>query len=305
MSVVILGGGGFLGRDLTCRLAASDVSVRAVPSSEIDLTQADAVERLSALFGADDAVVMTACITPDKGRDLATLMKNIRMGQNVCGALLRKPPGYFLYISSDAVYDARHRSVLDKNASCEPTSLYALAHIAREKMLADVCASRQIPFLAVRPCAIYGAGDTHDSYGPNRFIRSALAAGTIVIFGEGEELRHHIYVRDVCSIIELCLSHRQTGIVNAIAGQAISFLELAQLVAAAVGRGVRLDHVRRSVPITHRCYDTSALFRSFPHFSPTSLSAGIAETVATKSVSYMPAGKSNWRTKPGRETCPG
>jgi len=289
MGVVLLGGGGFLGRELAYRLAASDVLVRAVSSREIDLSQADAVERLSALFGPDDAVVMTACITPEKGQDLATLMKNIRMGENVCGALLRNPPGYFLYVSSDAVYDARHRSALNEEASCEPTSFYSLAHIAREKMLADACASRQIPFLAVRPCAIYGAGDTHDSYGPNRFIRGALRTRTIAIFGTGEELRHHIYVRDVGNIIELCLSRRRTGILNAIAGQAISFLELAQLVADAVGREVRIERLRRNIPITHRCYDTTALFKSFPDFSPTPLATGIAETVAAASGSSTSA----------------
>src|SRR6266849_9911990 len=104
---VLLGAGGFLGLELSSRLATENVPVRAVSSKEIDLTAGDAAERLAALFRADDAVVMAACIPPEKGRDVTALMKNIRMAESVAGAILRKAPAHLLYVSSDAVYDAR------------------------------------------------------------------------------------------------------------------------------------------------------------------------------------------------------
>ncbi len=276
---VLLGAGGFLGLELSSRLATGNVPVRAVSSKEIDLTGGEAAERLAALFRTDDAVVMTACIPPEKGRDIAAFMKNIRMAESIAGAILRKAPAHLLYVSSDAVYDARHSSLLNEDSSCEPTSLYALAHVAREKMLENACGSHDVPFVVVRPCAIYGARDTHNSYGPNRFIRNALETGKISLFGDGEERRHHVYVADVVRIIELCLLHRSVGTINAVTGEAVSFHTVASMVISAIEGPIVLQRATRSNPIAHRHFDTTALIKACPGFRATALSDGIARTV--------------------------
>ncbi len=276
---VLLGAGGFLGLELSSRLATENIPIRAVSSKEIDLIGGEAVGRLAALFRTDDAVVMTACIPPEKGRDIAAFMKNIRMAESLAGAILLKAPAHLLYVSSDAVYDARHSSLLNEDSSCEPTSLYALAHVAREKMLENVCGAHDIPFVVVRPCAIYGARDTHNSYGPNRFIRNALDTGKITLFGDGEERRHHVYVADVVRVIELCMLHRSVGTINAVTGQAVSFYTVASMVISAIERHIVLERATRSNPIAHRHFDTTGLIKACPDFHATALADGIARTV--------------------------
>ena len=277
---LLLGADGFLARELRQVFAADQLHVRAVGSKELDLTVVDAVGRLIALFHSDDAVVMTAGITPDKGRDVATLMKNLRMAESVCVAIAQNPPAHFVYISSDSVYDARHSSMLNEDSTCEPTGLYPLMHVARERIFEHACVSARIPFAVVRPCAIYGPRDTHNSYGPNRFIRSALKDGKITLFGDGEERRHHIYVSDVARIVELCLVHRSAGVINAVTAEAVSFYTDAELVMAIIGRRIVLEHVPRSSPITHRHFDTAVLGKAYPRFSPTPLATGLARTLA-------------------------
>jgi nucleoside-diphosphate-sugar epimerase len=246
----------------------------------LDLTGVDAVGGLIALFHSDDAVVMTAGITPDKGRDVATLMKNLRMAETVCAAIAQNPPAHFVYISSDSVYDARYSSLLNEDSTCEPTGLYPLMHIARERIFEQACASAGIPFAVVRPCAIYGPRDTHNSYGPNRFIRTALKDGKITLFGGGEERRHHVYVSDVAKIVELCLMHRSAGTINVATGEAVPFLTVANMVMATVGRSILLEHLPRSSPITHRNFDSTGLAKVYPQFFPTLLATGLARTVA-------------------------
>jgi len=54
-------------------------------------------------------------------------------------------------------------------------------------MLLSVAGS--IPLAILRPTLVYGAGDPHNGYGPNRFRRLASANQPIVLFGEGEERR--------------------------------------------------------------------------------------------------------------------
>jgi UDP-glucose 4-epimerase len=277
---LLLGVEGFLAHELRQVFAADGLHVRAVGSKELDLACVDAVGSLIALFHPDDAVVMTAGVTPDKGRDVATLMKNLRMAESVCAAIAQNPPAHFVYISSDSVYDARHSSLLNEDSTCEPTGLYPLMHVARERIFEHACASAGIPFAVVRPCAIYGPRDTHNSYGPNRFIRTALKDGRITLFGGGEEQRHHVYVSDVAKIVELCLVHRSAGIINAATAEALPFYAVADLIIATIGRPIVLEHLPRSRPITHRHFDSSALAKAYPQFSPTPLATGFARTLA-------------------------
>jgi UDP-glucose 4-epimerase len=276
---VILGAGGFLAAEMQRVLESDGMAVRPVHPQEIDLTDVSAGDKVAALLQPDDSVVMPAGLTPDKGRDAATLMKNLRMAESVSEALGRSAVAHFIYISSDAVYDARFSSLLDEESTCEPFDLYALMHTARERMLSQACRQSRVPFTAVRPCAMYGDGDTHNSYGPNRFIRTACQEGKITLFGGGEEKRDHVFVRDTAEIVKLCFLHRSTGIINVATGQAVSFRDVAGMVMQALGRPVELVCLPRANPITHRYYDTTALVKAFPQFAPTALEAGIAQAL--------------------------
>src|ERR1035438_4131688 len=77
--VVILGAGGFLASELERVLERANIATRPVYPREIDLTDAAAADRVAALLEPQDAVIMPAGLTPDKGRDVVTLMKNLRM----------------------------------------------------------------------------------------------------------------------------------------------------------------------------------------------------------------------------------
>jgi len=277
--VVVLGASGFVATQLQRVLRESGIPVRAVGSQEIDLTTSESAGLLATLLQREDCVVMPSALTPDKGRDIATTMKNLRMAENVCAAIGEAKPAHFVYISSDAVYDGRSSSLINEESSREPSDLYALAHIGREKMLEQCCAAAGIPLAIVRPCAIYGPGDTHNSYGPNRFIRTAVETGKITLFGRGEERRHHVFVTDVARMLQLCVQHRSSGAINAVTGQAISFGEVAEMIAAAAAKPVTIEFRPRASAITHRHFDLSASIKAFPDFAATSLSAGITQSM--------------------------
>jgi len=278
--VVILGARGFIARELAAALRAASIEVQAISSQEIDLSEPSAAGRLQSLLRADDAVVMTSALTPDKGKDTATLMKNLRMAEQVALALAARPTGHFVYISSDAVYDWRQPLISEETAP-SATDLYSLMHIAREQILTAAAAAAKVPCCILRPCAIYGAGDSHNGYGPNRFIRSALADGKIRLFGAGDETRDHVFIGDVVAVLALALGHRSTGVLNAVSGASISFGELARRVAGLVGptdKPVAIESAPRSGPVTHRHFDPTALLRSFPLHRPTSLEFGLQKT---------------------------
>lgn len=277
--VAVLGAHGFVSARLIRVLGSEGITCRPVGRAEVDLIAPDAIRKLRAILQRDDAVVVTSALTPEKGRDRATFLKNVAMIDNLCATLGQAACAHIVYVSSDSVYDSRFTQI-NEETCCDSSDLYALAHIVREKLLAEACQSANTPLAIVRPSAIYGAGDTHDSYGPNRFLRTARTEGKITLFGQGEEARDHVYIDDVTQIILECLLRGSTGVINAVSGTALTFHEVARKIVAAIGRPVAIETTARRVSIVHKRFDPAALFQAFPGFVTTSLDAGIRRSLA-------------------------
>jgi UDP-glucose 4-epimerase len=267
--VVVLGPNGFVGRGLSAHLSGQGIAVAPLGRNEIDLSAEQATERLVAALRPDDTLVFLSALTPDKGRGTPAFLTNIRMGAAVCTALERQPCAHVVYISSDAVYPFR-TGLVSEDTPAEPTDLYGAMHLARELMVKQ---AMKTPVAVLRPTLIYGAGDTHNSYGPNRFRRMARE-GKITLFGQGEETRDHIFVDDVVALIGLVILHRSAGTLNLATGTSITYGYLAQAVAALAPK-VEVVGTPRQNPITHRAFDVTAIRRAFPQFRFTSLEHGL------------------------------
>jgi UDP-glucose 4-epimerase len=274
--VVVVGAYGFVGQAIVAALMAKDVPCLPLGSKDIDLTANGAEARLAERLQADDAVVMVSALTPDRGRDIATFMKNLRMMQTLCDALGKQSVAHVVNIGSDAVYpDAA--SLVDETTPTAPNGFHGMMHLARELMLGSVA---KMPVAYLRPSLLYGAGDTHNGYGPNRYRRTAAAEGKIQLFGNGEEQRDHVYIDDVAELVWRCLVQRSSGTLNIATGQSASFREAADTVAAQFSKAVAVQPQPRAVNavISHRHYQVAARVRAFPDFAPTTLAAGIAAT---------------------------
>jgi nucleoside-diphosphate-sugar epimerase len=235
--VVLLGARGFIAGRLAERLRAAAVDVLSLASTDVDLTAPASVGTLQRTFRPDDAVVFLSAITPDKGKDIRTSMRNLGMGEHVCEALAASSVTHVIYISSDAVYDD-DASPMSEASRRGASTLYGLMHVVRERMLLHTLDGTPTRLAILRPVALYGAGDTHNGYGPNRFLRSALERRQIDLFGGGEEKRDHLLVDDFVGVIDLALRHRSEGMVNVATGCAVSFAEVAETVRALVGGDV-------------------------------------------------------------------
>src|SRR4029450_11074399 len=78
---------------------------------------------------------------------------------------------HVVYFSSDAVYSDAPVPLTEESRT-QPGSMPATMHLARELMLK---ATVKAPLAVVRSTLIYGEGDPHNGYGPNRFRRLAAA----------------------------------------------------------------------------------------------------------------------------------
>ena len=274
--VIVLGARGFIGRALVAALQQNRITALPVSSADLDLTTENAGDRLATMLQPDDAVVLLSALTPEKGRGLQPFLANIRMAGSLCHALTKVMPSHVVYFSSDSVYPMR-AGLISEEACVEPEDLYGMMHLAREMMLKS---ATKAPAAVLRSTLVYGAEDTHNSYGPNRLRRMAQKDGKITLFGEGEETRDHILVDDVAALTLLVFSHRSSGTLNVATGRSISYAELAQKVAALFDKPIDIIGTSRQTPITHRHFDVTAIHKAFPTFNFTPLDKGLAKAHA-------------------------
>jgi nucleoside-diphosphate-sugar epimerase len=261
--VVILGGSGFVGKTLVNHFSKQAMDVLSVGSDQLDLDSDSSVTKLQGLLQPEDCLIILSALTPDRGRGIDTLMTNLRMIENVSSVLFEHNVAQVIYCSSDAVYPMDF-PIVDEATPAAPSDLYGVMHRTREIMLQSTVKS---PLCIIRPTLIYGADDSHNSYGPNRFRRQAETEQKINLGGEGEETRDHVYVEDLVSLIGLLVSHKSEGVVNIATGQSYSFMEIAKQVASLFDVPVEICTSARQSVITHRQFDVACIKDSFPEFS--------------------------------------
>jgi UDP-glucose 4-epimerase len=279
---VVLGCRGFVGSAVLAQLRALGWPADGVSSTDVDLTAEGAGAALGGRLREDDAVVFVSALTPDKGKDAATLERNVRMARHVADTLIDRPVAHLVNIGSDAVYDDDANPV--RESSCaSPSSLHGAMHLAREVVLADACGKAGIPLALLRPSLLFGLGDTHNGYGPNRFARAAVEGGTITLFGEGEERRDHVFIGDVARIVAEVLGRGSTGVLNVATGTSVSFRDAAEIAVELARGSATVEGTPRQNPITHRHFDTAASIAAFPSFAWTPLREGLRAMVADES----------------------
>jgi nucleoside-diphosphate-sugar epimerase len=272
--LVVLGATGFVGSHVVERARSAGWEVVALSSRDVDLADAAGGAALAAIVRDGDTVVHAAAVVPSK--NASDVSRNLLMTQALVDALADITVAQLVVVSSDAVYGSES-GVVDETSACAPDSLHGVMSLAREMVCAEVSA----PVLTlVRPAAIYGHGDTHNSYGPNRFARQALDSGEITVFGAGEATRDHVAIGDVADVIVRSVATRQAGIVNVASGQSVSFSDLAGLVREAAPAGTTVVVAGSESSPTFRTYDISGLARRFPDLVPTGPAEGVRAMLA-------------------------
>ncbi len=271
--VVIVGAHGFVGGALARRLAAQGVPVLALQRSDVDLLLPDAADQLRRRLQPGDALVAAAAIAPCRTGEM--LRDNVGLALAQARAASASALSHVVNIGSDAVY-ADSPQPLTEASPAAPETMHGVMHLAREIVLRDAV---KAPLALVRPTLLYGAGDPHNGYGPNRFRRLAAKGEPIVLFGEGEERRDHVLIDDAAEIVARILFRRSAGVLNIATGTVASFRVIAELVAAIAPAPVPIRSSARLGPMPHngyRPFDSSACRRAFPDFAYTPLAEGLA-----------------------------
>lgn len=267
--LVILGSSGFIGRHFCQILETNDIKFIGLGSKEINLKNSESISLLNKLIEDGDSVVNFASISPTKDPD--TLDENLHMVLNFSKGCEKKFLKKLVIVSSDAVYGDRS-GVYNESSMLAPDNLHGIMHLNREAILSKIKAEI---ISIVRPTNVYGFGDPHNSYGPNRFIKSALSNGVIEIFGEGESKRDHIYVKDVAQLIYNVYRIDYSVKINGITGQSITFKEIANLIKSKINQDVIIKSVGSEPLKSFKRYEPKNIYQMFEGQAPITIDEGL------------------------------
>jgi nucleoside-diphosphate-sugar epimerase len=225
--ILVFGKNGFIGKNFCNFLSKKKIRYTAYSSEDINLLDAESAIKLKLISNNNYQIFFFSALTPDKGKDEVTLIKNITMIKNFFAYFPQENIYQFYYISSDAVYSLEDEVITDQTKP-NPQDLYGLMHLTREKIVESHLPKNKITIL--RLTGVYGFGDTHNSYGPNRFIKSAITNKKIEIFGEGKDVRSHIYIDDLINTFYILLKDKIPGIFCLASSKSYSFIEVANLI---------------------------------------------------------------------------
>jgi len=253
--IFILGSKGFIGSNIADRLIADKKNVVRLSRDNFDFLSNDFLKFMKAEVKPEDIILNAAAVAPCKNLDQFDL--NMRLIINIEKSLYEKANLRIINISSDAVYPDFDGKLSEKIPN-DPTSLHGLMHNFREKLIIQ----NHNNVLNIRPTLVYGYGDPHCGYGPNLFIKKMLNKENIFLFGQGEELRDHIYIEDLTYIIAECINNKLVGSLNAVTGEVISFHDIANIIKKISKDSIDIKFKERNSPMPHnglRSFDNSKL----------------------------------------------
>ncbi len=189
-----------------------------------------------------------------------------------------------VFSSSAAVYGDNPNSPLQESLLPLPRSPYAVTKLDGEYYCDQYSRAGLLETVALRYFNVFGPrqdpGSAYAAAVPI-FIRQALANEPITLFGDGQQTRDFVHVRDVVAANVFAATHPgATGVFNVGYGQSLTILDLVRRIMAATGSRSEIRNAPpRAGDIRHSRADHRKLLAA--GFTPVSdLDRGIEETIA-------------------------
>ncbi len=202
--VVVLGGAGFIGRNLVAQLRGKVDSITVVSRRAASAPGADGVRTVSG--DVTDGPRMMELIAGATVVYQLTIESDFGKGaRNVAEACLRHGVRRLIFAStSDAVFMGR-RGTIDESTGPDPKphlrNPYARGKVEGERLLMEYHASKGLPAVIMRPCLVVGRGGKLAHGG----IGSWRTPTCLVGWGDGNNPMPFVLVQDVAAALALGL----------------------------------------------------------------------------------------------------
>ncbi len=256
MKFLVTGGAGFLGSALANRLVQQGHHVRVLDDlsggdqqrldERVVFTRGDTrdIPKLWALLkGVDCVYHLAARVSVQESILYPVEYNEVNVGGTVSlmTAVRDARVKRVVFTSSGAAYGEQEQQPVRETARLKPGSPYAVSKMAAEGYVLALGALWGIESVILRVFNVYGPGQsippTHAPVIP-RFLKQILAAGSLVIYGNGLQSRDFVYVSDA---VDALVSASQAAnvdraVINVGSGQEVTINALVDAIERATKR---------------------------------------------------------------------
>lgn len=295
--LLILGAGGFVGRDLVAALARQGEKIIAVsrrPTNfgiagvESIVGEPNEPEHFKHLLTRCRTVIHLASrSTPGSsaGNAMTELQGNLQPTLALLQALQQKPQTSLLYLSSGgSLYSPKADELATEASVICPRSYHGAGKVAAEYFISAWCSQYGGVATILRPSNVYGPGQNERAgFGiiPASFGRISRGE-TLPVWGDGSTVRDYLYIDDLvmlCMAILTTPMPTGTRVLNASSGVGVSLNELFNAIEAVTGQPLRRTyHVSRQIDAARIVMDASQAKELYGWSPITPLQEGLRKT---------------------------
>jgi UDP-glucose 4-epimerase len=308
MKVLVTGGAGFIGSNVVELLLkrgheptvldnlstgyASNLKDD-VPFIEADVRDSESVDR--ACKGMEVVFHLAASVGNRRSirdpREDAEI--NVFGTINVLEAARKNGVRKVVYSSSAGIFGELKKLPIDESHPIDPDTPYGASKLAGEKECLAYAKCFGIESVCLRYFNVYGVNQRYDEYGNVMpiFLQRLLEGRPLTIYGDGEQTRDFINVKDVALANVLAGENQGTsGAFNLGCGSSITINKLAELCFEAFGKHTGLDYQpRRLGEVLHSQADISAINKALGFLPQVSMREGVQEYVDWAKTAFQTA----------------
>jgi GDP-L-fucose synthase len=296
-TLFLTGGGGMVGQNIQEHPLAAGWTIVAPRSSELDLTDAQAVTAFYAVTKPDmviHAAGRVGGIQANMAHPVAFLDQNTTMGRNVIMGALNAGVQHFVNLASTCMYPRAAKNPLREEViltgELEPTNEgYALAKIMATRLCQYIRKEdAAAQYKTLIPCNLFGL---HDKFDPKHshlvpaiihkmHEAKRLGQATVEIWGDGTARREFMFAGDLADAVLRAADDidRLPDLMNVGLGHDHTINEYYETVADVVGWQGEFTHdLSKPVGMKQKLCDTTRQ-SAWGWQAPTSLRDGIAQT---------------------------
>ena len=300
--ILVTGGAGFIGSHLVEALLAKGYKVRVldnlstgkvgnlpVGNGHLNLIVGDVADSAVVEEAMRDcsAVVHLAAVASVQASvedPVATHQSNFVGTLNVCEHMLKAGIKRVVFASSAAIYGNNGEgSAIDEDTPKSPLTPYASDKLSSEYYLDFYRREHGLEPVILRFFNIFGPRqDPSSPYSGviSIFTERAISQKPVAIFGDGQQTRDFVYVKDLVSILVQAVeaSDPKPGAVNVGLSRSTSLNDLIAELADATGTPMAVTYqAARQGDIRHSRANNSRLLERFKLAAPTSIGDGLAQ----------------------------
>lgn len=298
MKVLVTGGAGFIGSHVVELLIKSGYESLVVDNFrtgkrefippnvrfiDMDITS----PQIEAVFSREKPdVVMHLAAQVDVGYSIQNPVEDAN--QNILGTirLLACCHKYnvkkFIFSSSCAVYGEKNDCSIKETFSIQPQSFYGISKYTSEMYIQTFSRLFHLPCTTLRYANVYGPRQSSKGEGGviSIFFKKMLNGEVPYIFGDGEQTRDFVYVKDVASANLLSIERGTNGIFNIGTNSKTSINELFQIIKSLTSSNISpIPMPERDGDIRHSRLDNTNAVNLLAWNPVYDLQTGLTETL--------------------------